>query len=231
MSYEMNRLNDLKQILVPGREIETNDNQHPGTVILDSPSSADSYDRAVAATSFVDKHRNVVRTIFSGRFSIALSPDMAPNCTEAEAMREVAINHGLQPEGTIVDSKARTTYENFLNAVPLVDPNSPLGVVLHENYKDRALKIGALVMPDVELICIPADNPERTTYSSKLNVNDLVAAAIYKVYMSGVTRGDVSNIRRRDHKVQNLVEKIVMIKSRFSKGIRSLRARHKPATE
>lgn len=58
--------------------------------------------------------------------------------TEAGVMRELLAERGVPEESTLLEDKAATTKENFLNTAQMLDPDAPVVLISSDYHMDRA---------------------------------------------------------------------------------------------
>ena len=63
--------------------------------------------------------------------------------TEAEVMRDLLAERGVQEESMILEDRAETTKENFRNAALMIDPDEPVVLITSDYHMDRAAKTAA----------------------------------------------------------------------------------------
>ena len=114
--------------------------------------------RAKAAAKFLNEHKNV-RAICCGGI---VHEDQTKS--EAQAIKEILLQNGIESERIFLEDKSQTTFENFVNAKKLIDSLKPekepvIAFISSEFHLMRASVIASLV--GVKASSIPAPSPKK----------------------------------------------------------------------
>ena len=114
--------------------------------------------RAEAAAKFLNEHKNV-RAICCGGI---VHEDQTKS--EAQAIKEILLQNGIESERIFLEDKSQTTFENFVNAKKLIDSLKPekepkIAFISSEFHLMRASVIASLV--GVKASSIPAPSPKK----------------------------------------------------------------------
>ena len=114
--------------------------------------------RAKAAAKFLNEHKNV-RAICCGGI---VHEDQTKS--EAQAIKEILLQNGIESERIFLEDKSQTTFENFVNAKKLIDSLKPekepvIAFISSEFHLMRASVIASLV--GVRASSIPAPSPKK----------------------------------------------------------------------
>ena len=61
--------------------------------------------------------------------------------TEADVMRELLADRGVSDAQMVLEDRAETTKENFLNTARMIDPEEPVALISSDYHMDRAVRI------------------------------------------------------------------------------------------
>lgn len=114
--------------------------------------------RAEAAAKFLNEHKNV-RAICCGGI---VHEDQTKS--EAQAIKEILLQNGIESERIFLEDRSQTTFENFVNAKKLIDSLKPekepvIAFISSEFHLMRASVIASLV--GVRASSIPAPSPKK----------------------------------------------------------------------
>ena len=114
--------------------------------------------RAKAAAKFLNEHKNV-RAICCGGI---VHEDQTKS--EAQAIKEILLQNGIESERIFLEDKSQTTFENFVNAKKLIDSLKPekepvIAFISSEFHLMRASVIASLV--GVKASSVPAPSPKK----------------------------------------------------------------------
>ena len=114
--------------------------------------------RAKAAAKFLNEHKNV-RAICCGGI---VHEDQTKS--EAQAIKEILLQNGIESERIFLEDKSQTTFENFVNAKKLIDSlqtekEPEIAFISSEFHLMRASVIASLV--GVKASSIPAPSPKK----------------------------------------------------------------------
>lgn len=114
--------------------------------------------RAEAAAKFLNGHKNV-RAICCGGI---VHEDQTKS--EAQAIKEILLQHGIESERIFLEDKSQTTFENFVNAKKIIDPlkagkEPEIAFISSDFHLMRASVIASLV--GVRTSSIPAPSPKK----------------------------------------------------------------------
>lgn len=114
--------------------------------------------RAEAAAKFLNGHKNV-RAICCGGI---VHDDQTKS--EAQAIKEILLQNGIESERIFLEDKSQTTFENFVNAKKLIDSLKPekepeIAFISSEFHLMRASVIASLV--GVKASSVPAPSPKK----------------------------------------------------------------------
>ena len=114
--------------------------------------------RAKAAAKFLNEHKNV-RAICCGGI---VHEDQTKS--EAQAIKEILLQNGIESERIFLEDKSQTTFENFVNAKKIIDSLKPekepvIAFISSEFHLMRASVIASLV--GVKASSIPAPSPKK----------------------------------------------------------------------
>lgn len=114
--------------------------------------------RAEAAAKFLNEHKNV-RAICCGGI---VHEDQTKS--EAQAIKEILLQNGIESERIFLEDKSQTTFENFVNAKKLIDSLKPekepvIAFISSEFHLMRASVIASLV--GVKASSVPAPSPKK----------------------------------------------------------------------
>ena len=114
--------------------------------------------RAEAAAKFLNEHKNV-RAICCGGI---VHEDQTKR--EAQAIKEILLQNGIESERIFLEDKSQTTFENFVNAKKLIDSLKPekepeIAFISSEFHLMRASVIASLV--GVKASSVPAPSPKK----------------------------------------------------------------------
>lgn len=126
-------------------------------VIGDKPDEMLSL-RANAAADFLLKHKNTVAVCCGG----IVHEDQTKS--EAQAIKDILLDWGIEEERIILEDKSQTTFENFINAKKIIDSHSgkkepKTAFLSSEFHLMRASVIASLVGVDVQ--SVPAPSPKK----------------------------------------------------------------------
>ena len=114
--------------------------------------------RAETAAKFLNGHKNV-RAICCGGI---VHDDQTKS--EAQAIKEILLQNGIESERIFLEDKSQTTFENFVNAKKLIDSLKPekepeIAFISSEFHLMRASVIASLV--GVKASSVPAPSPKK----------------------------------------------------------------------
>ena len=114
--------------------------------------------RAEAAAKFLNEHKNV-RAICCGGI---VHEDQTKS--EAQAIKEILLQNGIESGRIFLEDKSQTTFENFVNAKKLIDSLKPekepvIAFISSEFHLMRASVIASLV--GVKASSVPAPSPKK----------------------------------------------------------------------
>ena len=114
--------------------------------------------RAKAAAKFLNEHKNV-RAICCGGI---VHEDQTKS--EAQAIKEILLQNGIESERIFLEDKSQTTFENFVNAKKIIDSlktekEPEIAFISSEFHLMRASVIASLV--GVKASSIPAPSPKK----------------------------------------------------------------------
>ena len=114
--------------------------------------------RAEAAAKFLNGHKNV-RAICCGGI---VHDDQTKS--EAQAIKEILLQNGIESERIFLEDKSQTTFENFVNAKKIIDSlktekEPEIAFISSEFHLMRASVIASLV--GVRVSSIPAPSPKK----------------------------------------------------------------------
>lgn len=114
--------------------------------------------RADAAADFLLGHKNTVAVCCGG----IVHEDQTKS--EAQAIKDILLDWGVEEERIILEDKSQTTFENFINAKKIIDSLSggkkaKIAFLSSEFHLMRASVIASLVGVDVQ--SVPAPSPKR----------------------------------------------------------------------
>ena len=114
--------------------------------------------RAEAAAKFLNEHKNV-RAICCGGI---VHEDQTKS--EAQAIKEILLQNGIESERIFLEDKSQTTFENFVNAKKIIDSlktekEPEIAFISSEFHLMRASVIASLV--GVRASSIPAPSPKK----------------------------------------------------------------------
>ena len=114
--------------------------------------------RAEAAAKFLNGHKNV-RAICCGGI---VHDDQTKS--EAQAIKEILLQNGIESERIFLEDKSQTTFENFVNAKKIIDSlktekEPEIAFISSEFHLMRALVIASLV--GVKASSVPAPSPKK----------------------------------------------------------------------
>ena len=114
--------------------------------------------RAKAAAKFLNEHKNV-RAICCGGI---VHEDQTKS--EAQAIKEILLQNGIESERIFLEDKSQTTFENFVNAKKITDSlqtekEPEIAFISSEFHLMRASVIASLV--GVKASSIPAPSPKK----------------------------------------------------------------------
>ena len=114
--------------------------------------------RAKAAAKFLNEHKNV-RAICCGGI---VHEDQTKS--EAQAIKEILLQNGIESERIFLEDKSQTTFENFVNAKKITDSlqsekEPEIAFISSEFHLMRASVIASLV--GVRVSSIPAPSPKK----------------------------------------------------------------------
>ena len=114
--------------------------------------------RAKAAAKFLNEHKNV-RAICCGGI---VHEDQTKS--EAQAIKEILLQNGIESERIFLEDKSQTTFENFVNAKKIIDSlktekEPEIAFISSEFHLMRASVIASLV--GVRASSIPAPSPKK----------------------------------------------------------------------
>ena len=114
--------------------------------------------RAKAAAKFLNEHKNV-RAICCGGI---VHEDQTKS--EAQAIKEILLQNGIESERIFLEDKSQTTFENFVNAKKITDSlqtekEPKIAFISSEFHLMRAAVIASLV--GVKASSIPAPSPKK----------------------------------------------------------------------
>lgn len=114
--------------------------------------------RAEAAAKFLNEHKNV-RAICCGGI---VHEDQTKS--EAQAIKEILLQNGIESERIFLEDKSQTTFENFVNAKKITDSlqtekEPEIAFISSEFHLMRASVIASLV--GVKASSIPAPSPKK----------------------------------------------------------------------
>lgn len=114
--------------------------------------------RAEAAAKFLNEHKNV-RAICCGGI---VHEDQTKS--EAQAIKEILLQNGIESERIFLEDKSQTTFENFVNAKKITDSlqtekEPKIAFISSEFHLMRASVIASLV--GVKASSIPAPSPKK----------------------------------------------------------------------
>ena len=114
--------------------------------------------RAKAAAKFLNEHKNV-RAICCGGI---VHEDQTKS--EAQAIKEILLQNGIESERIFLEDKSQTTFENFVNAKKITDSlqtekEPVIAFISSEFHLMRASVIASLV--GVKASSIPAPSPKK----------------------------------------------------------------------
>ncbi|MBO5185055.1 MAG: YdcF family protein [Clostridia bacterium] len=114
--------------------------------------------RAKAAAKFLNEHKNV-RAICCGGI---VHEDQTKS--EAQAIKEILLQNGIESERIFLEDKSQTTFENFVNAKKITDSlqtekEPKIAFISSEFHLMRASVIASLV--GVRASSIPAPSPKK----------------------------------------------------------------------
>lgn len=114
--------------------------------------------RAEAAAKFLNEHKNV-RAICCGGI---VHEDQTKS--EAQAIKEILLQNGIESERIFLEDRSQTTFENFVNAKKLIDSLKPekepvIAFISSEFHLMRASVIASLV--GVKASSVPAPSPKK----------------------------------------------------------------------
>lgn len=114
--------------------------------------------RAEAAAKFLNEHKNV-RAICCGGI---VHEDQTKS--EAQAIKEILLQNGIESERIFLEDKSQTTFENFVNAKKITDSlqtekEPEIAFISSEFHLMRASVIASLV--GVRASSIPAPSPKK----------------------------------------------------------------------
>ena len=114
--------------------------------------------RAKAAAKFLNEHKNV-RAICCGGI---VHEDQTKS--EAQAIKEILLQNGIESERIFLEDKSQTTFENFVNAKKITDSlqtekEPEIAFISSEFHLMRASVIASLV--GVRASSIPAPSPKK----------------------------------------------------------------------
>lgn len=114
--------------------------------------------RAETAAKFLNGHKNV-RAICCGGI---VHDDQTKS--EAQAIKEILLQNGIESERIFLEDKSQTTFENFVNAKKIIDSlktekEPEIAFISSEFHLMRASVIASLV--GVRVSSIPAPSPKK----------------------------------------------------------------------
>ena len=114
--------------------------------------------RAEAAAKFLNGHKNV-RAICCGGI---VHDDQTKS--EAQAIKEILLQNGIESERIFLEDKSQTTFENFVNAKKIIDSlktekEPEIAFISSEFHLMRASVIASLV--GVKASSVPAPSPKK----------------------------------------------------------------------
>lgn len=114
--------------------------------------------RAKAAAKFLNEHKNV-RAICCGGI---VHEDQTKS--EAQAIKEILLQNGIESERIFLEDKSQTTFENFVNAKKITDSlqtekEPKIAFISSEFHLMRASVIASLV--GVKASSVPAPSPKK----------------------------------------------------------------------
>ena len=114
--------------------------------------------RAKAAAKFLNEHKNV-RAICCGGI---VHDDQTKS--EAQAIKEILLQNGIESERIFLEDKSQTTFENFVNAKKITDSlqtekEPKIAFISSEFHLMRASVIASLV--GVKASSVPAPSPKK----------------------------------------------------------------------
>ncbi len=113
--------------------------------------------RANAAAEFLLEHKNTVAVCCGG----IVHEDQIKS--EAQAIKDILLERGIEEERILLEDKSQTTFENFINAKKIIDsrPNgksAKIAFLSSEFHLMRASVIASLVGVDAQ--SVPAPSPK-----------------------------------------------------------------------
>ena len=114
--------------------------------------------RAKAAAKFLNEHKNVGAICCGG----IVHEDQTKS--EAQAIKEILLQNGIESERIFLEDKSQTTFENFVNAKKIIDSlktekEPEIAFISSEFHLMRASVIASLV--GVKASSIPAPSPKK----------------------------------------------------------------------
>jgi len=126
-------------------------------VIVDKPDEMLTL-RANAAADFLLAHKKTVAVCCGG----IVHEDQTKS--EAQAIKDILLERGVEEERIVLEDKSQTTFENFINAKKIIDSltkgkDAKIAFLSSEFHLMRASVIASLVGVDVQ--SVPAPSPKR----------------------------------------------------------------------
>jgi hypothetical protein len=97
-----------------------------------------------------------------------------------------------------------------------MQPGETVGLIVHRDHAERALRIGQKVLPHVTFSPIYADNTNRVNINQASSISDKIAKVMYGIAMAPVRSGNVAAIRRHDRLVQSVVSSVLKLRVQLS---------------
>ena len=174
------------QLLVLGRGLQPNG----------EPTSA-TRERATSAAHYFHEF-GAETIIFSGGKSVLSGGSATEMLSEAELMTEIAVLRGVPDHVVKTEPTSKTTVENIVNSLPLLDVDKPVGILAHGDQLPRAMFIGSLAITG-PIIGIEALGIYKNPKAEKA----LMLAT--RLMLLGVEAGEISNMTKREQRVAGLL--------------------------
>lgn len=117
---------------------------------------ADLRARIDAAAEYLKKYPSCIAIGTGGNFRAEQT------VSEAQAIKNGLVANGIEPSRVLLEDKARTTYENFLNCKKIIEENASVGILSNTYHLFRAGLIARdSGLENFSLIPAPSPTPVR----------------------------------------------------------------------
>ena len=104
-----------------------------GLALENGSPTEDLLERLHTAQTYLEKHPEAQLFLTGGNAD-------ASGRTEADVMHDILAERGVKDDRMILEDRAKTTKENFLNIAEMIDPKQPVVLISSNYHMDRAVQ-------------------------------------------------------------------------------------------